>query len=241
MLMKEIIFNNIFNLYTINIFTDASVYQCDNGKFVSCPGAIAIKVFDNIPYICDKYCYLSYDSTNNEGEIKAIRAGIHLAQKYRYSVPNINLFSDSNICISGLSEWMENWIKYSKNGVLYNSSNKEVINQENFINVMYDIVSSKLNINLYHQKGHVKMNNKESIEHARKVFKDINKLNPSYELIKKISEYNNYVDVMTKQYIRHNLDMQKTNKDYKSIVRREYPLTQEGLNEYKKYINFRRK
>ena len=238
--MRDMMIKDIFNEQTINIFTDASVYQCKNGKFVSCPGVIVVKVFDNMPYICDKFSYLSYDSTNNEGEIKAIRSGIYLAQKYRYSVPKINLFSDSNICVSGLSEWMENWIRYSRNGILYNSSKKEVINQENFINVMYDIVSTQLNINIYHQKGHVKRN-KESIDHARKVFKQINNINASYELIDKLSYYNNYVDNMTKKYIENNLEMSKINKEYKSIMRRDYPLNKKGLNEYKKYINFRRK
>lgn len=239
--MKKLMIEDIFNNNTINIFTDASVKET-NGYYVSCPGAVVTNVFNGKSFICDQQAYLSYDSSNNSGEIQAVRLGIYFAKLYRNKKPIINLFSDSNTCISGLTEWIDSWIyRKNKQGLFVNSSNKEVANQDVFKNIIDDIISNNLTINLYHQKGHVNINNYKEVQHAIEVFKKINNIIPSTQLIKEISKYNDYVDKMTKNFITTNLDETKIGKKTKTIVYRDYYNNIEGLKIYKNNINFGRK
>ena len=190
--------SDVFNNDTLNIFTDASVYSEDRKWFASCPGAICI--IGNT--IIDSNQFIVYDSTNNEGEIKAIRLGIYFALKYRDKVKQINLFSDSSICIQGLNNWIYNWVNnIGRNGVLFTNSNKPVANQEIIKSIVSDIVSHDLHINFYHVKGHVDIRKDEDIYHAIKVFKTSNGLDIDYKLAKQISYYNNTVDINTRNLL----------------------------------------
>jgi len=233
--MQDLIVKEIFNPNTLNIFTDASVKIVGN-YFIACPGAIAVTTFNNAPYICNQQAYLSYDSTNNSGEIQAVRLGLYLANLYKYRYNRINLFADSNICISGLNTWLDSWVKNAKRGILINSSNKVVENQETFKNIIDDIITNQLYINFYHQKGHVESNKKESVDNAIKVFKTINKLNPSTDLINTISNYNNYVDVMTKNYL-DNVEKNLIGMKTKPVVYRDHYNNLEGLTQFRNITN----
>lgn len=233
--MKDLIVEEIFNHHTINIFTDASVKTINNYS-IACPGAIAVTMFNNRPYICNQQAYLSYDSTNNAGEIQAVRLGVYLANLYKYGYRVINLFADSNTCISGLNIWLDSWVKNTKKGFFVNSTNKLVENQETFKNIIDDIITNKLYINFYHQKGHVNIRKKESVDNAINVFRTINNLNPSVDLITKLSYYNNYVDEMTKDYL-DNIDKMIIGTKTKSIVHRDYYNNPEGLQQFRSIIN----
>ena len=189
---------DIFNDYTLNIFTDASIYTEDKRWFASCPGAISI--IGNT--IIDRHEFIVNGSTNNEGEILAIRLGIYFALKYRDRVKQINLFSDSNICIQGLNNWIYSWVNnVNKNGILFTNSNKPVANQEIIKCIISDIVRNNLQINFYHVKGHVDIRNDGNIYHAMKVFNTSNGIDIDYKLAKQISYYNNNVDINTRNLL----------------------------------------
>lgn len=188
-------YNDIFNQSNLNIFTDASVVIMKN-SMISCPGALVTINDKEIEY----QNFIVYNSTNNIGEIMAIKLGVQLALKYRNSVKQINLFSDSNICIQGLTNWIFNWYKNRENNTLKNYANQDVKNQEHFKGVINDIVNNNLRINLYHQKGHV--NNNKQILYAIKDFKRSNNIDIDYNTIKRLSYYNNVVDIRTKNELR---------------------------------------
>ena len=198
---------DIFNPETLNIFTDASIKTLkDTGETLGCPGAVCVGTNeDGSTYIIDEAYYIERYATNNSSEIKAISLGVSKALQYRNNFKQINLFSDSMICIHGLREWLYNWLNCIYNGVMYSSSGKPVANQQTFASILNTIVANNLYINLYHQKGHVSVINNNSLENAASVFKRTNFLQdePSIELISIISGYNNIVDVRTGEKLQN--------------------------------------
>lgn len=206
-------FNQLFNEKTLNIFTDASIYRDENGYTISCPGALCVTTSNDEVNILEKDCgekNLIFNSTNNEGEISAITLGLYYAIKYGSMFENFNLFSDSNICIQGLNDWIFNWFNNINNdGLMISSSGTPVANQSIISGIFNTIIEMNIPINLYHQKGHVKMNSEKSLNKAYHDFKNTNNIkeNIDFDIIKCISFYNDIVDTETKEtlenYIRN--------------------------------------
>ena len=198
--MNTINYGDVFNSYTLNIFTDASIkmYPELNNFTVSVPGAVAVITNDKgDSQIIDSLMYTIPFSTNNDGEISAIRLGVFLALRNRHlGFKKINLFSDSNICIQGLNDYIYKWFAKRKGDVLISSSNKPAFNQEIFKAIINDIVNNQLYIELYHQKGHV--GETCTVNYAMEDFKRTNGLVPSRDLMNVLSMYNKHVDIMTK-------------------------------------------
>lgn len=157
---------NFINNNTLNIFTDASIIhrkiQTSYGEYryyIGSPGAEF--------YIGDKKVY-SYHTiiphcTNNQSEITAIEYGINIGVQIakKYDVENINIFSDSKICIFGIREWIFNWVKNMNDGVLYNTSGP-VANQYHFISIIQSVLANGRRINFYHVRGHFNFNDYKS-------------------------------------------------------------------------------
>lgn len=217
-------YEDIFNRQTLNIFTDASITK-QNGITIGCPGAIAVAVVEDSLKIIDTSTSVEFNSTNNNSEIKAIYKGVLLAEKYRHNFSYINLFSDSQICIFGLRKWIFDWI-YA-NGSLYNSSGTEVSNQDVFISIIYFIFRNNLNINLFHQKGHV---TNSILSKAKSVFEKSNNVNTDIELVQTISHYNDIIDKYTKKILESDL----INPDMINPIQRNFESI--NLNKYKKLI-----
>ena len=191
--------NDIFNDYSINIFTDASIMQMNNGEYLGAPGYVVVlndQVIENGYYILDH-------TTNNNSEIKAIRMGVCAALKYKDQFPIIRLFSDSQICVFGLREWIYRW-KVDKTGAqLISSSGTPVANQEVFLEIANYIVENNLEIEFYHQRGHINLTNADSIIKATDDFNKFNRgCNANIELVKRLSYYNNMVDEMTRSMLQ---------------------------------------
>lgn len=213
-----ITYSTIFNTETLNIFTDASIKKINKEYTVGCPGAVAIKTLDNgdTTFITEQI-YLENNATNNSSEIKAIALGIDLALKYRPYYNKINLFSDSKICIYGLREWIFNWIYNTNNNIMYGSSGNPVFNQETFKSIINCIINNNLKINLFHQKGHVDNTKPASVKHAGEVFMQSNLVSGVDDnLIKCISDYNNYIDIRTKSALDTNTEWMKNNIIFKN-------------------------
>lgn len=191
-------YKDIFNPGTLNIFTDASIKKLPDGETLGCPGALCVYTLNNGQLsILDVACYIERYATNNSSEIKAISLGVAKALQYRNLFRTINLFSDSRICIQGIREWIFNWVNCINSGLMCSSSGEPVANQNTFASISSTIVSNNLNINFYHQKGHVKKSNDKAIENAMRVFKEVNKLDVSFELMKELSNFNDLIDVTT--------------------------------------------
>lgn len=217
---RYLTFNDIFNPMSINIFSDGSILNLNNGSAIGCPGAIIVYFNEyGSEIIYDTYTDLINNTTNNDTEIRSIFLGLSvLNSRYKsllQRTTNINIFSDSKICICGLREWIYSWMSNTHNGVLYNSSGEPVKNQDMFIETAREIIEIGKTTNLYHQKGHVKHSD-SSIDNARKVFYESNgyMIRDRY-LLETISYYNNLIDKITKNDLNDNKDM---------LVRQQYKI-----------------
>ena len=189
--MSSITLKEINNEHTLNIFTDASIRAIQNG-YIGCYGAIAVIGYTTID---ESYVVTGY-TTNNNSEIKAIREGILLALKHGAG-KTINIFSDSQICILGLRERILRWKLI---GNQFIGSMGVISNQEIFMEIAQMILQYNLHINLFHQKGHI-IFTAESLKQAQNVFRTSNGFRGVIDmnLIRYISNYNNYVDDETRK------------------------------------------
>lgn len=199
---------NIFKDNVINIFTDASVLNNNTGETISCSGAVMVMNNEDVSDIRHSVQVLR-DSTNNHGEIMAINLGIDFAiditnysRENNLPIPEINLFSDSKISVCGLRQWIFNWINCSTKGVMFSSSGKPVANQDIYKSIVYKIVINNINLNLYHQKGHVNERKEKSVINAQRVFNESNGTRvDNLDLIRRLSHYNNMIDQLTRDYL----------------------------------------
>lgn len=194
-------YNNIFNNNTINVFTDGSVITNPiTNETIGCPGSLIVKTDNDNSEVIDTNFIIIRNATNNITELYAILLGLYsvvyldLHKKY-----NINLFSDSQLCINSLRTWIFNWVNNMHDNVMYGSAGTPVSNQQIISHIISFIYTNEIKINLYHQKGHV-TSTKDSIKNACSVFMTSNKLfNVDERFIIKISDFNNEIDILTKR------------------------------------------
>lgn len=194
---------DFFNENTLNVFVDGSVLHKDTGETIGAPGAIMVETDCNgCTRVTQQQSYFVRNSTNNDTEIRSIYLGIGMIlnwiSAYGYIPKKINLFSDSQICVKGLTEWIYNWVKCTHNDTMYSSSGEPVANQEIIKAIVYTILRNELEISIWHQKGHVTSTSK-SLTKAMSTFKTSNIVKDivDQKLIIQISEFNNYVDEFT--------------------------------------------
>lgn len=188
---------------TLNLFSDASMRTVSkrNHILASCYGSVAVNkdtIIDEM-FRCQSVC------TVPAAEIRGIRCSLSLALKWRHMFRVINIFCDSQISVFGLRDYIYNWKWDSNEERYYLGKHNEVKNQEIFIECFYMLQElRKTNIvNIFHQKGHVD-SGFDNIKNATDTFKASNGVRGtvSYELIRYISVYNNYVDNKSRSFIR---------------------------------------
>jgi ribonuclease HI len=169
-----------------------------------CYGVIAV-VCDNI---IDQNFKLVSNTTSNNSEIKGLRAAVSMANKWKDCFRFINIFSDSQISVFGLRDYIYNWRYNPNDGLLYGSANKPIVNQEIFIETHYILTElmqiTNSSVRLFHQSGHIE-NGYDKLIYACKTFKKSNKINGKVDInfIRYISTYNNYVDNKSRQTLRN--------------------------------------
>lgn len=173
----------------MNIFTDASIIKTIYGETIGCSGAICKE------NLLSKF-EIHRDSTNNISEISAIRLAIELAIENNWT--SINIWSDSQWSIYGLTKWNRKWLSNIDNYILKNSTGEYVKNQEIFLSIMDTIVKNNIKVNFYHIKGHVNTNDIKSINHAISVFNSSNSLSISREDMFIAATMNNLIDKETR-------------------------------------------
>lgn len=179
----------------LNIYTDASIKTINNCT-VGCAGFVTSNGVSETR--------LLYYSTNNESELTAISMGVKCAIYYAPEYDEINLYSDSKISILGLREWIKMWRKtIDKNNMMYSSSGKPVANLHIIKDIIYNIYANKLKINLYHTNGHIKLDDINSLESARKTFYNSNGIMLNIDMILIISKYNDYIDNLTRSKLEN--------------------------------------
>jgi ribonuclease HI len=210
---------DIFNYESLDIFTDASIHKNGDGTYYGCGGYVAVCV----DKIIDQDFNIYANTTSNNSEIKAVRMGVETAIKWKEQFSHIRLFSDSQLCIFGLRDRFTNWAENSYNGIMNGSNGKPILNQEIFIDIANLIVSNNLQIELYHQPGHVALTNARSIIKARQDFIKFNNLKEDTEqsLIYIISYYNNMVDQFTRRMLQDFVDHESTAEQYGYSIQQE--------------------
>ena len=187
-----------FNIF--DIYTDASINLDEK---LGCAGMVLVD--RRRDQILDAQYFVINNATNNMSEIIAIWMGIHKAVSLLYTESlafQVNLFSDSQISLFGMREWMPNWIRKRKGDILINSVGP-VANQDWFVDAYHTILSSGLKIKFFHQKGHVDETNPNSLFVCEKQFRtsNPNSLHMIGSTAQIISKYNNYVDATTRDIV----------------------------------------
>lgn len=188
---------------TLDIFSDASVLgkvDVVKGNRV-CGGAVSII---NGARDLEYHCVMDH-ATNNYGELTGLYLAVQIAAEYKDVIDEFNIYSDSNISVMGLKEWIYSWINHmDENGIMYSSSGTEVANQNIIKNIVDFIINTfdpnKHKINFIHCKGHVNINSAFSINTAgvclarnyRRIPEDL------MDRIPYIQKWNNYIDESTR-------------------------------------------
>lgn len=209
-----------FNPNTVNIFTDASIKKVHTGETIACPGCEIVLTDENgLTESVYKSDYFIRNATNNIGELCAILLGLNSLTLFpEFEKKKINLFSDSQLCINSIREWIFSWINNQYNNIWYGSSGDPVKNQEIIKQIIQFIYKYNVNINFYHQKGHV-TNTQKSIENAIRVFNNSNGLVTDFNTMQILSHYNNSVDIFTKQSLDISNDRGQFNQPYPQLER----------------------
>lgn len=194
MIFTEDVFNNV----SVNVFTDASILNINNIT-VGCAGYCTVINSNIINY---SYKFIQ-GTSSNEAEFLAIYLGLEQLQRYNNGNYNLRLFSDSQTSIFALRDRIFNWIKPDRDHLI-GSNNKPIANEKMIMQCIDYILRYDLNVGLFHQKGHVSINNIESILNAANVFRNSNYISDDIDLdiIVKISYANDYVDKFTKEKLR---------------------------------------
>lgn len=199
--MSNFMIDMLRNKDTLNVFSDASMRARVKSKNIldACYGSVAV----NMDTIIDEMFRISSESTVPAAEIRGLRCSLRLALKYRYNYRIINIFSDSQIALFGIRDYIYGWTYNDKN--LYNKSSKVVKNQELFVEcfmLLNELRTTNI-VNLYHQPGHVE-NGLDSLKASIEVFKRSNKIQGmvDYSVARYIALYNNYVDNKSRSFIK---------------------------------------
>lgn len=193
----------IFRPGVINIFTDASITPLGNGTWDGCSGAIVI---DEKGDEIDESLLIIRHCTNNIAELMGINTGVDLGLDYVGKVRRINLFSDSKISVLGLREWIWTWLNNYRNNdlsTLRSSSGTPVKNVNLIVQIINKITSidyGRTQFNIYHCKGHAKGKG----ELVQKTFKDVNHINIPIEDAIRLADYNDRIDVLTRETLLSN-------------------------------------
>ena len=129
----------------LEVCTDASMKDIAGHDYKLRPfgaaGAVCINTDEMKINICP-------DSTNNRAELIAIYTGIQMAESIYHRdkcYDKIIIYSDSQFSIFGLTKWMPSWLQSERNGILFNSSGKPVMNQELFkMIIIYSLCYSSI-------------------------------------------------------------------------------------------------
>lgn len=216
----------------LNIFTDAS--KIDKKGIVS-PGFIAVTTINDQDVVVGQNAIILENSTNNNGEIRAISLALYYAALNKDNYSCINIFADSQLCINTLREWIYGWMRMpqydpeTKEKILCTNSGTPVANQSEIIGCLRTILMNNLNVCLYHVKGHVTSTD-ASLNNARETFINSNYFSPeniSIDDIQYISMYNNSVDRYTTSILenyepKNNIEKVTHNTVYSGINLSKY-------------------
>lgn len=186
----------------LNLFSDASMKR-RGSSFSSCYGSVAVTG----DQVIEDYIRIQSDTTVPAAELRGIRCSLILALKYKDYFREINLFSDSQLNIFTLREYIYNYKYDAEHNTYHAKTSKHNASASNIELILecFDLLQrlrkDKL-VNLYHQSGHVQ-NGYQEILKAAMTFKKSNNIRGTvdFDIIRYISIYNNFIDNKTRSYL----------------------------------------
>ena len=179
--------NKIFNDRSVCIFTDAGYHKGD-----ICAGFCTYR--NDI--LIDQDYNILHNETSQRGELFGILMGVMNSFVYGSLGYQVRLFSDSLNSILAIRNRIFKWVQMTNNGQeILLGPDGSIKNQDFIFNIINEILSNGIKIELYHVKGHVNIYNQESFLHAKQVFKDSNNIDDVEDnLIRQIAISNDQVD-----------------------------------------------
>lgn len=130
-------------------------------------------------------------------EMTAILKALEYIQAYikvsGLRTADIYILTDSELSFKSLTEWAYSWLKKEKGGKIYNSSKKEVLNQDVILMAFRIILDLKRigYVRFLHINSHVMSN---MVSKAKERFEDYNNIDVSDETFIKFLEFNESID-----------------------------------------------
>lgn len=186
-----------FNIY--DVYADASI-NLENK--IGCAGIALVDRKKDL--LIDEQYFVKEQATNNMCEIIALWLGVYRAIELLYTetLPfHVNIFSDSQISLFGMREWISTWVKNKRGQVLFN--NGPIANQEWFADAYHAIICTGLKLKFFHQKGHVDARNPRSIFEADRSFRtaNANSMHMIGTTPQILAKYNNLVDQNSRKIV----------------------------------------
>ena len=221
----------------INCFTDASKTNID-GVDTICAGYAV--VYQN--QILDTGLKVVYDATSMYGEELAIYMGMDALLSYAKYDTFLNLFSDSQVGVFSLRNWLFDWVKKEKDSStiksFVNSTKTPVANQEVLMATIGLVNSTGAHMSLYHIRGHMNPNKVSDMQTFIEAFVRLNNEYMTEDMARELIYYNDVVDKATRNHLFQTISSPEFNpEDYhKPIVVFNNLLNYNTIMNYKELI-----
>lgn len=210
---------DFFNPSTLNIFCDASMLINKYGSTsIGCSGICLVygALDKRFPMLnTESHFQILKKATNNSAEARAVAMGVNEAIKHMREFPTIRVISDSQITIFNIRDRIVNWKVSKKDPTQLIGTTGVIKNQSIFLEMLYQILYSGVQIEFVHQGGHVSFSDQKSLDKALHIFKVSNNIRDDIdpELIRALSYFNNYVDRASREFL-HSVNLTTTNPIY---------------------------
>jgi ribonuclease HI len=197
---EGIFLKDFYNGKTLNIFSDASMIKSTK-QYIGCYGSIAVTCDD----IIDQHYSICSCTTTPACELRGIRSSIIFAIKYGYGFETINIFSDSQISIYSIREYMFKWKIHDGN---FYTGGGTIAKNGSLIMECHRLLQhpelQDKNINLLHQLGHINTSKYNDLIKSSSEFSAANNVVGTIDLnfIRYIASYNNMVDHQSRSILR---------------------------------------
>lgn len=195
----------------INCFTDASKTNI-NGVDTICAGYAVV----HQNQILDTGLKVVYDATSMYGEELAIYMGMNALLSYAKYDTFLNLFSDSQIGIFSLRQWIFNWVNKDDTSLIKSfvkSDGQPVANQELLTAIIGLIRSTGAHTSLYHIRGHMNPNKVKDMQTFIKTFVRFNNEYMTEDIARELIYYNDVVDKATRDHLFQTIDSPEFNPE----------------------------
>jgi len=192
----------------VNVFTDASNLPAIKGRKTNiiCPAYVVTINGSMIEYGSK----LIKNATASYGELFALAMGIQAGLKYANTKLPINIFSDSEISVSGCTVWLPKWYKNGEgNYYLTKKDNHPAANQEIILDIIQMVCKSNTKINIMNILGHISNKSVRDMDRFTRYFFRANDIpfdSVPIGQLQQMAHFNDVVDNISRTALRNIAD-----------------------------------